>query len=97
MHLCCQIKHRYVVVGRLACVNTDVEPQKMIWNIGLVYSINTEMLHQLILWNKFVQNIASNQMFISGEISGISNIFVCTTMTKNNNVFLLKLLKLICS
>ena len=40
----------------------------MIQNCGLVYSIDREKLHQLILWQEFVQNIASDQMFISGEM-----------------------------
>ena len=53
--LCCQIKHRS---HRLACV----EAHKIIWNCGLVYSIDTEKLHQLILWQEYVQNIASDPM-----------------------------------
>ena len=40
----------------------------LIRNYGLVYSINTEKLHQLILWQEFIQNIANDQMFISGEM-----------------------------
>ena len=39
-----------------------------IWNYGLMYSIDREKLHQLILWQEFIQNIAIDQMFISGEM-----------------------------
>ena len=48
----------------LACVKTDVVAHKMIQNCGLVYSIGTEKL-QLILQQQFIQNIASDQIFIS--------------------------------
>ena len=46
---------------------THVEVHEMIWNCGLVYSIDREKLHQLILWQEFIKNIAVDQMFISGE------------------------------
>ena len=64
----CQLKCCYVVVSCLACIKPDVQARKMIWNCGLVYSIDREKLHQLILWQEFVQNIASDQMFILGEM-----------------------------
>ena len=45
-----------------------VEAQETIWNCGLVYSIDREKLHQLILWQEFIKNKAGDQMFISGEM-----------------------------
>ena len=66
--LCCQIECHHVVVSHLACVITNVEAHETIWNCVLVYSIDREKLHQLIMWQEFVQNIASDQMFISNEI-----------------------------
>ena len=62
-------------------------------NCGSVYSINRENFHQVSLWHKFAQNLASDQMFISSEMV-FETKFGCTT-TKNNSVFLMKLLKLI--
>ena len=49
-------------------MKTDVEAHEMIWNCGLVYSIDRGKLHQLILWQEFVLNIASDQMFVSDEV-----------------------------
>ena len=57
-----------IVVNHLICVKTDVETHEKIQNCGLVYSIDREKLHQLILQQEFVQNIASDQMFILGEM-----------------------------
>ena len=37
-------------------------------NCRLVYSINREKPHQLILQQEFIQNMANNQMFILGEM-----------------------------
>ena len=51
----------------LACIKTEMEAKEMIQNYGLVYSIDTEKL-QLILQQEFIQNIASDQMFILGEM-----------------------------
>ena len=48
-----------LIAGRLACVNTDVKTQKTIQNHGFVYLINREKLHQLILRQDFIQNIAT--------------------------------------
>ena len=60
------------MVSCLAYIKTDVEVHETIQNCGLVYSIDSEKLHRLILQEQFVQNIpgtvASDQMFISGEI-----------------------------
>ena len=56
------------MVSHLACVKTDVEAYETIQNSGLVYSIHREKLYQLIVQQEFVQNIASHQMFISGEM-----------------------------
>ena len=47
--------------SHLACVKTDVEAPKMIWNCELVYSINRQKLdEQLILQQEFIQNMASD-------------------------------------
>ena len=46
---------------------TDIETHETIQNYGLVYSIDTEKL-QLILQQEFIENIASDYMFISGEM-----------------------------
>ena len=40
----------------------------MIQNCGLVYSVDREKFLQPALQQEFIQNIASDQMFISGEI-----------------------------
>ena len=40
----------------------------LIRNSGLIYFTDREKLHQLILCQEFILNIASEQMFISGEI-----------------------------
>ena len=48
----------------IACTKTDMEAHKTIWNCGLVYSMDTEKLYQLILGQEFVQHIPSDQMFI---------------------------------
>ena len=45
-----------IVISHLVCVKTHDK----IWNFGLVYSINRKELHQLIMWQEFIQNIASN-------------------------------------
>ena len=45
-----------------------MEAHKTIQNCGLVYSINIEKLHQLILRQEFFLNIASDQVIISGEM-----------------------------
>ena len=47
---------------------TNVEANKTTWNCGLIYSFDKEKLYQLILQQEFIQNIASDQMFISGEM-----------------------------
>ena len=65
---CCQIKRRYVVVSHLACVK-NVKTHKTIQNCGLVYSIDREKLHQLMLPQEFIQSIGSDQIFISGEMA----------------------------
>ena len=57
------------------CKN-HVETHEMIWNCELVYSIDREKLHQLILWQEFIENTAVDQMFISGE-NDIPNNFGC--------------------
>ena len=49
----------YVMVNHLACVKIDVKTHKTIYNCGLVYFIDSEKLHQLIMWQEFVQNIHS--------------------------------------
>ena len=59
--------------SHLACIKTDKETHEMIQNCGLAYSIDREKLHQQIFWQEFVQNIASDQMFISGEMVAIPN------------------------
>ena len=48
----------------IACTKTNVEAHKTIQNCGLVYSMDREKLHQLILRQDFVQHIPSDQMFI---------------------------------
>ena len=45
---------------------TDVEAHKMIQNCGSVHSIDRKKLNQLILQQEFIQNRASDQMFILG-------------------------------
>ena len=52
----------------IACVKTNVEAHETIQNCGLVYFIDREKLHQLTLWQEFVQNKSSDQIFISGEM-----------------------------
>ena len=91
--LCCQIKHRCVVVSHLACIKTDVEAHKVIRNCGLVYPIDREKLHQLILQEEFVHNIARDQMFISDKM--VFQIHNWLHYNENDSVFLIKLLKLI--
>ena len=71
---------------------TDVETHEKTRNSGLVYSIDREKLHQLILQQQFVQNIASNQMFILNEM--VFQITLAMLQRKNNSVFLMKLFKL---
>ena len=58
---------------------THVETHEMIWNYELVYSIDREKLHRLILRQEFIKNTAVDQMFISGE-NGIPNRFGCTAL-----------------
>ena len=53
------------MTSHLASVKTDLKAHQ---TCGLVYSIDRGKLHQLILLQEFVQNITSDQMFISGEI-----------------------------
>ena len=48
---------------------------------GLIYFTDREKLHQLILWQEFILNIASEQMFISGEI-----IFLITLAALQRNM-----------
>ena len=50
-----------------------MEAHETIQNCKIVYSINREKLHQLILRQEFVQNTASNQMLFPDE-----NIFQIT-------------------
>ena len=61
----------------------------MIQNYELVYSIDREKLHQLILLEEFVKNIAGNQMFISGEIVYILNNWPVPIMLFNLPIMLL--------
>ena len=56
------------MINHLAGAKTDLKAHETIRNCGLVYSIDRGKLHQLILLQEFVQNITSDQMFISGEI-----------------------------
>ena len=53
------------------CVKTDVEADEMIWNCGLVYSIDREKPHYLITFSFAVRihSEYSDEMFISGEMA----------------------------
>ena len=44
-----------------------LEAHETIWNCGLVYYIDREKLYQPILWQEFIENIASDQILISGK------------------------------
>ena len=80
------------MVSHLACIKTDVETQETIWNCRLVYSIDRKKLHQLILQQEFIQNIASDQVYMSGET--VFQIILAALQRKNDSVFLMKLVKL---
>ena len=81
------------MVSCLACIKTDVEAHGTLQNCGSVHSIDRKKLYQLILQEEFVQNRASDPMFILGEM--IFQITGCTSYNKNDSVVLIKLLKLI--
>ena len=81
-----------VVVSHLICVKLMWKHTEKTRNSGLVYSIDREKLHQLILQQEFIQNIASDEMFISGEM--VIQITLAALQQKNDSVFLMKLFKL---
>ena len=83
-----------VTSSHLACIKPMwIKAHETMWNCELVYSIDREKPYQLILWQEFIQEIASHQVFISGKMVFQITQFGCTTM-KNDSVFLMKLLKL---
>ena len=67
---------------------TDVEAHETIRNCGLVSYIDREKLDQLMLQQEFIQNIASGQMFISGEM--VFQIILTALQQKNYHIFLMK-------
>ena len=64
-----------------------MEAHEMIRNCGLVSYIDREKLDQLMLQQEFIQNIASGQMFISGEM--VFQIILAALQQKDYHVFLM--------